>query len=108
MVEQLSHHWQGKGGSEETGGWRWKRCLRLLRKVPLIYKMEPAGPPPAHIPTGCKSAWEGNEVTGSVQLTFAEDLPQREMRREKTNNADDFGVPRVSDHYTQPWVIPEH
>lgn len=89
---------RGKRG--DGGGWWWKRCLRQLRKVLLIYKMEPAGPPPAHIPAGRKSAWEGNEVTGSVQFTFAEDLPQRETRREEANNGVDFGVPRVSDCHT--------
>lgn len=76
--------------------------------MPLIFKMGPSGPPPAHVPAGRKSAWEGNEVTGSVQLTFAEDLPQREKRREKTNNGVDLGVPMVSDRYAHPWVIPEH
>jgi len=78
--------------------------------------MGPLGPAPAHVPAGCKSAWEGNEVTGSVQCTFGEDLPWRkrrektdtEKRREKTNNGVDFGVPGVSDHYTHPWVTPEH
>lgn len=55
--------------------------------------MGPAGSPPAHVAAGCKAAREGSEVTGSVQLMLAEDLPRRGTRRVKTNNGMDFGVP---------------
>lgn len=63
---------RGKRG-EGGGRWWWKRCLRRLRKVPLIFKMGLAGSPPAHVAAGCQSAWEGSEITGSGPLTPAPD-----------------------------------
>lgn len=92
-----------RGKQGDGGGRRWKRCLRQLRKGPLIFQMGAAGSPPARVAAGCQSAWEGSEVTGSVQDA---DLPRRGERRHQQPSG--FWSSGVPDHYVHSWVRPEH